>query len=210
MKKEKHQEIICILDKSGSMSPLAEETIKGLNVFLENQKTIEGSCHFSLIQFNHEITNSIARQPINQVEPLWAHAYRPEGLTALLDAIGITLNLFQYQNPNAGEISPPVQVLVFIITDGYENASKNYNKSQIKELITNLTNQGWEFQFFGANMDSFSEAGGLGIDSANSLNWEHNQKGMHFMINAMNEKTKSFRKAMQFFNDNTLPNKNHD
>jgi len=210
MTKEQNQEIICILDKSGSMSRLANKTITGLNDFLERQKKTDLFWHFSLIQFNQEITYTVVRQPIAQVEPLGFPDYQPDGFTALLDAIGTALNLFNPKKVGINQVFYPDRVLVFIVTDGLENASKIYSKSQIKELITNLTNKGWEFQFFGANMDSFSEAGGLGIDSGNAMNWSHEEEGVNFWVNAMSEKTKSFRKAKQFFNENNLPNKSHD
>ena len=128
MENQNLTEIICILDKSGSMGSLQQETITGLNQFLNDQKQEEGLCHFTLVQFNQEVTTSIKRLPIRNVPDLTAQSYQPGGYTALYDAVGITLNTAietQFYPPQ-GRI--PGRALVFIIPMGWKMPAKNIQK----------------------------------------------------------------------------------
>ena len=195
MENQNLTEIICILDKSGSMGSLQQETITGLNQFLNDQKQEEGLCHFTLVQFNQEVTTSIKRQPIRNVPYLTAESYQPGGYTALYDAVGITLNTAietQFYLPQG---QSPERVLVFIITDGMENASKKYTKPQIQKLVENLsTSKGWEFEFFGANIDAFGEAQNIGVSKDKAYQWAYSKEGVSEMMNEMNVKSSEFRK----------------
>lgn len=197
MENQSVTEIICILDKSGSMESLQHETIAGLNQFLTNQKKDTGSCNFTLVQFNQDVVPTIRRQPIQAVPPLNSRSYRPDGYTALLDAVGMTLNAAietQFLMPKEQQ---PEKVLVFIITDGMENASRKFTKGQIEQLIKNLSSdKGWEFQFFGANIDAFGEAQGIGIDREQAYQWSYSKEGVSQMINEMSLKSSEFRKGV--------------
>lgn len=187
-------EIICILDRSGSMQPLRTETVNAINTFIRKQQRIAGMCKLSLVQFNHDLNLTFARKTINDVEQLHVKDYEPFGYTALYDAIGLTLNrametlfkLIPSQKPN--------KVMVFIITDGLENASRFYNRASVKEMIERLeTNNGWDFNFFGANIDFFTEATNIGIKKNKTENWNFNEAGLHGMVDKMSTKTALFR-----------------
>lgn len=194
MEKQSITEIICILDKSGSMDSLQTETITGLNQFIEEQKQEPGSCNFSLVQFNQEVRTSIPRTPIRQVSLLTSSSYQPNGYTALLDAVGGTLKRTMEAHFMLPATETPDKVIVFIITDGYENASKRYNRTQVAEMITQLQiNKGWEFQFFGANIDAFGEAQGIGINREQADNWDYNVAGVNMMMRKMGDKAKEVR-----------------
>ena len=196
MENQNSTEIICILDKSGSMGSLQQETIAGLNQFVKDQKQEEGECNFTLIQFNQEVITSIKRQPIRKVPNLTEESYRPDGYTALLDAVGITLNKAIENQFYLPQGQSPERVLVFIITDGMENASRKYSKAQIQTLIENLsTVKGWEFQFFGANIDAFGEAQNIGISRDKANQWAYNKEGVNSMMNEMSMKSSEFRKS---------------
>jgi len=196
MENQSVSEIICILDKSGSMGSLQHETIAGLNQFIADQKKEEGFCNFTLVQFNQDVVPTIRRQPIQMVPELTFRSYQPNGYTALLDAVGTTLNTAietQFLLPKEQQ---PDKVLVFIITDGMENASRKFTKSQIEQLIKSLSvDKGWEFQFFGANIDAFGEAQAIGIDKEKAYNWVYSKEGVGEMMSEMSIKSSSFRKS---------------
>ncbi|SDN06426.1 von Willebrand factor type A domain-containing protein [Daejeonella rubra] len=194
MNKETSTEIICILDKSGSMEILQAETISGLNQFIEEQKLEPGLCNFSLVQFNQGLETTILRQAIQQVGKLTSKSYQPNGYTALLDAVGLTLKTAMETHFMLPANQAPDKVLVFIITDGQENASLKYNRAQVSALISQLqTNKGWEFQFFGANIDSFGEAQGIGIAMEQADNWDYSKDGLNVMMKKMGDRAKDVR-----------------
>lgn len=195
MENQSRTEIICILDKSGSMQALQNETIEGLNQFIKEQKQEEGKCNFTLVQFNQEVILKIKRQPIREVALLDTGSYQPSGYTALLDAVGQTLKKSMETIFLLPQIEAPDNVLVFIITDGMENASRHYSKEQISKMVVNLTdNKGWEFQFFGANIDAFGEAQNIGISRDKVDAWDYNQEGVKGMMNKMSAKSSEYRK----------------
>ena len=188
-------EIICIVDKSGSMDTLKNETIDGLNNFIKSQQVEETACNFSLVQFNQELSATIVRQPIKHVRLLHSQDYQPNGYTALYDALGTTLQkavqtIFTLPN----ELKPN-KVMVFIITDGLENASRRYAKAAVQTLISKLTNNnGWEFEFYGANINSFAEAENIGVPREKATNWDFNKSGVDNMVFEMSEKASALRK----------------
>jgi len=194
MEKQLLTEIICILDKSGSMDSLQSETIIGLNQFIEEQKQEPGLCNFTLVQFNQEISTSISRTPMLNVSPLTRKSYEPSGYTALLDAVGGTLKRTIEAHFMLPPLQAPDKVLVFIITDGHENASRRYSRAHVASLIQNLqTNKGWEFQFFGANIDAFGEAQGIGISRDQADTWDPDADGMDLMMKKMGERAREVR-----------------
>lgn len=194
MNKQAITEIICILDKSGSMEILQAETIAGLNQFIEEQKQEPGLCNFSLIQFNQEVQTSFLRIPIKNVQPLVPSTYQPNGYTALLDAVGSTLKGAMEAHFLLPSAEAPDKVLIFIITDGQENASIKYSRAQVASLIKQLQdNKGWEFQFFGANIDAFGEAQGIGISRDKAAYWDYNAAGVDLMMKKMGDRAKEVR-----------------
>ena len=194
MKKQSLTEIICILDKSGSMDSLRAETITGLNQFIEDQKQEPGLCNFSLVQFNHEVVTSISRCPIQNIKPLHSASYKPDGYTALLDAVGGTLKRAMEAHFLLPAGQAPDKVLVFIITDGHENASRLYSRVQVGNMIKQLqTNKGWEFQFFGANIDAFGEAQNIGIGRDQADSWDASGLGVVDLYQKMGDRAKEVR-----------------
>lgn len=195
MENQSVSEIICILDKSGSMQSLQMETIAGLNKFIKDQQQQEGLCNFTLVQFNQEISTTIKRQPIAEVKCLTARSYQPDGYTALLDAVGGTLQKAMETQFFLPDALNPGRVLVFIITDGMENASTHYTNTRVGQMIRDLKeNKGWEFQFFGANIDAFGEAENIGISRDKASQWDYNKDGVNYMMNEISEKSTEFRK----------------
>lgn len=169
-------EIIYILDRSGSMASVWDDAFNGLNSFIEEQKKVEGECKFSLVLFDNKYEVPINAEDLQKVNSVSADVAFPRGMTALLDAIGKTINDWG-SRINSNEVKPE-KVIVVIMTDGYENASIEYNAQQIKDLIKQYEkDKGWEFIFVGAGMDAVGEGAKLGMKSVNTLNVSKTQKG---------------------------------
>lgn len=158
-------ELVFIIDKSGSMSGLENDTIGGFNSLIEKQKKETGKAIVSTILFSDVIDVIHDRLDINQVPNLTNKDYFICGCTALLDAIGQTLTRIIHVHENLNEDEQPGKTLFIITTDGMENSSKEYSYKKIKELI-NLAKEkyNYEFIFLGANIESEEEASKLGID----------------------------------------------
>lgn len=157
-------EIIFIVDKSGSMQPLIDDTIGGFNGFIEEQKTVDGEAHLTTIFFNDQNCMVHNCVDIREVSPLDRSTYVVGGSTAMLDAIGSTIETVQRRIDNTPEMDRPENIICVITTDGQENASRHYKKNQIQTMIDHQAKgHGWQFIFLGANMDAVSEAASIGI-----------------------------------------------
>ena len=172
----KHTELIMLLDKSGSMHNLTNDTIGGFNSFVESQKddtkpTLTTVLFDSTWRILHDGVD------IYSVEPMTAKDYIPSGNTAMLDAIGETINRVQDRHDELG-VEKPDNVLFVITTDGMENSSRNFTKAQIEKMIQHQTKgHGWEFIFLGANMDAVSEATSIGIDASKAVDYNWTAQG---------------------------------
>lgn len=159
-------ELIFILDRSGSMYGLEHETIAGYNSMLERQKNEDGDAKVTTVLFDnlYEIIHDAV--DIQSVEPMTSKEYYPRGTTALMDAIGNTINRVGNRLAATPEHERPGQVVVVITTDGYENSSREFARNQIKQMIEHQTNTySWKFMFLGANIDAATEANSIGISA---------------------------------------------
>lgn len=166
-KEEKERlDVVFLLDMSGSMQGMEEDTIGGYNGYLDNMKDSDANVTTVLFNGSHEmITNG---KCIKNVKKLSRKQYIPGGLTALLDAIGDTI---KYMDEKGSD-----KVLFIITTDGEENSSRRYTKEDIKRLINIHDN--WEFIYLGADIDSYSEASSIGIKSNRTSNYKKTSKGV--------------------------------
>lgn len=146
-----------VLDRSGSMSPVVDDVIGGFNQLLVDQRKVKGGMDVSLTIFDNEVTPIYARQPLKKVSNLDRTTYAVRGSTALLDAVGQTL-----ENLLSDEQSKYDKVVMVVYTDGAENASKKFKLDRIRELVKGAEDNGWQFIFLGANMDAWSEASAMG------------------------------------------------
>lgn len=159
-------ELVYILDKSGSMQGLEKDTIGGYNAMLAQQRTVEGDCVITTVLFDNQYQLLHDRIDIRAVRPLTQREYFVGGSTALLDAIGKTIDKIHTAQKNTAEDYRAERVLFGIITDGAENASRRYSSMQVKEMIRRQKEKyGWEFIFLGANIDAVETAGRFGIDA---------------------------------------------
>ena len=157
-------DIVCILDRSGSMSSMQKEAIDGFNDFIEEQKKEDGEANVSLILFDNEYTPVYEAKPLKDVEPLTDKTFIPRGGTALLDAMGRAVGTTKERLWKMKEEDQPGKVIFCIITDGQENQSTEFKKDAIKELVeTCRKDYSWEFAFLSADEDAISDAGSFGI-----------------------------------------------
>jgi hypothetical protein len=177
------------------MESVKSDTIGGFNAFLKEQKKVKGQCHLTLVQFDNEYT-PVYSQSIKETPLLNVDTFVPRGMTALLDAVGRTINETGQRFAHMREEERPAKVLFVIITDGHENASQEFSKEQVKNMISHQQHvYNWDFIFLGANMDAVSEAGGLGINSRTSRSFAHNKEGVLDMYADLNKKLYSYRMA---------------
>lgn len=186
-------DIVLVLDRSGSMGSIRQDVIGGLNTFIEEQKKEGGSAYFSMVQFDNNYGDPQTwRTPLMEVNPFTNNDFIPRGGTALLDAIGKTIARVREMRRD-GEITGKVQFV--IQTDGEENSSGEYTSvDMVSELINEVKEERWgDFIFLGANIDSFSTGGGLGIGAGTTANFANNARGVEGATYFASVATKSFR-----------------
>jgi len=177
--KERLTEIISIVDRSGSMQSILDDAIGGFNTFLAAQQRQPGQAKRSLILFDNEYQVVHQAVDIQQVEPLNQDTYVPRGSTALLDAVGKTIDAVGERLAATPESERPSQVIVSILTDGYENASQTYSKPKVAEMIKHQTEKySWAFEFQAANMDAFAAAKELSIAPDRVVQFEATSEGV--------------------------------
>lgn len=155
-------DILVILDRSGSMQDAKSDHEGGLKSFVEDQKELEGDVRFTLVQFDSTNPCEIVydRVPIADVSKI---QLIPRGGTPLHDAIGKAVSHLRAKNPK--------QVIAMVITDGENNDSKEWTKDRVQALVKELETKNWNFLFLGANVDAFSDAGGLGMNAGMAANY---------------------------------------
>lgn len=171
-------ELVFILDRSGSMSGLEEDTIGGYNALLKKQQATSGTAIISTVLFNHHSVVLHDRQDIKKVEPISEMDYTVGGSTALLDAVGRSINFIRKTHSHLPNDELPEKTLFVITTDGMENASEYYDYKQVKMMIeAQKERKGWEFIFLGANIDSMDAARRFGIHADYTANFHSDKEG---------------------------------
>lgn len=177
---------VFVIDQSGSMSGLREDTIGGYNNLIEEQKKTPGKVSITTVFFNHVIDEICVGVDLNEVKPLKQSDYVPMGSTALYDAIGCTINDVQSKIDDTNPVDRPKNVLFVIMTDGEENSSIRYKKDEIVKMITHQQKgHGWEFVFCGADVNAFKGSRSLNIHQ--SANWEGTSRGLSAVYGAIND-----------------------
>lgn len=189
-------ELVFILDKSGSMSGLEDDTIGGFNSMLEKQKQEAGGAYVTTVLFDNSYELLHDRQDIKTIRPITRNEYFVGGTTALLDAIGITINNIGKAIVNTSEEKRSEKVLFVIITDGMENSSCEYTYDKIKKLIEyQKTNYSWEFIFLGANIDAIKTATSFGISEDKAVTFVCDSEGTELNYKVISDAVSSFRKG---------------
>lgn len=195
-------ELVFILDRSGSMAGLEDDTIKGFNGLLDKQRKETGDVTVTTVLFDHTYELLHDRINLKSINNISEKEYYVRGSTALLDAIGYTINKIG----NVQKVSIPEQraerVLFIITTDGMENASRKYNYKMIKHSIEHQKKKyNWEFIFMGANIDAIAMADRFGIDSDRAVKFHSDQKGTQLNFETMEKVVSNLRRNQSIKND---------
>ena len=182
----KATDIIVVLDRSGSMDSIGQSTVDGFNTFVKEQKAAEGEANITLVQFDNQYQVDYKELPINEAKDLiLGETFVPRATTALYDAVGQTIKDVKTKN----------DVVFVIITDGYENASKEYDQSKVFKLIEDKKKDGWNFLFLAANQDAIKAGGAMGINAGNSMTFNANDASNSKMYMNFSSKISNYRSA---------------
>lgn len=181
--KKGYSDIAVVLDRSGSMASVIDDTIGGFNTFLKSQKDVEGEATISLYQFNDGYEAVYENKDIKNVEELSRTTFVPCGNTALYEAIARTIDNLGDKYRGMKEEDRPERVFLIIITDGEENASnREYTFESVKERITHQQNKyNWKVAFLGSELKSVHVAQGMGLSKGSTLNYTNNSRGISGM-----------------------------
>lgn len=186
-------EIVFILDRSGSMGGLENDTIGGFNAMLKEQKEKDGKAFVTTVLFDHERFTLHDRLPIEKVPEMTAKDYTVRGCTALLDAIGYTIEHIKRIHHYARREDVPASTMFVITTDGYENASRHYSGPAVKKMINAQKKKGWEFLFIGANIDAIATARDYGIESDRAVNYHADAQGTQAVFQSVGNAVSQMR-----------------
>ena len=197
-KKNNIVDVVFILDRSGSMGGLESDTIGGFNSMLEKQRKIEGKAFITTVLFDDQYELLHDRVNIAKVNNITEKEYFVRGSTALLDAIGKTIAKEKAIQDTLGKNEKADKVLFVIITDGLENASREYNSSTVKKLIeTQKEKYGWEFLFLGANIDAIETANTIGINAERAVNYKSHSIGTKKNYDTLNKAVEEVRSGKE-------------
>ena len=160
--------IAFLLDRSGSMWSIKQDVEGGFDAFIGTQKETEGTCHVTLAQFNTAYTVVYEAKPVSEVPAL---NLVPSGGTALYESMARLISETAAYLDTFSKKKRPASVIVAIMTDGYENSSREWNSAGIKKLVEEKTEAGWQFLYMGADQDAIEEAGKVGIAASNAVTY---------------------------------------
>lgn len=189
-------ELVFILDRSGSMAGLEDDTIGGFNGLLEKQKKEAGEAYVSVVLFDDRAEVLYDRVDIRKVEPMNDRQYYVRGCTALLDALGGAIRHIANVHKYSRDEDVPEKTLFIITTDGMENASREYSCEKVRSMVEyEKENDNWEFLFLGANIDAVREAGRFGIDARRAVDFENDSRGTRLNYQVLSEAVSCARMA---------------
>lgn len=185
-KKLHDTEIVCIVDRSGSMASIRDDAIGGFNTFLEAQKSSASDAKMTVCLFDDQYDVLYDGVPVGTVKPFDTTTYVPRGMTALYDAIGKTVSTIDTRPEKNSK------VLVVILTDGQENSSREYRRDAVTRMIEDHTKSGWEFLYLSASPTAFTDGGSMGIAHSNVFQYKPTGKGMSNAYRGANALTASY------------------
>ena len=189
-------ELIFILDRRGSMSGLESDTIGGFNAMLKKQQAEPGACRITTVLFDEKYEILHDRLNIKAVRPMTEREYFVRGNTALLDAIGTTINKIGGVQKNTAKDYRAEKVLFVITTDGMENVSREFDYDKIRAMIERQKSRyNWEFIFLGANIDAVGVANRLGVAKNRAQSFHNDSKGVELNYRVLSEAVSSYRAA---------------
>ncbi len=187
--------MVFILDRSGSMGNVVNQTIEGFNELILKQKALPGEAIISTVLFDHEFHVLHNRAPLEDISLLTKEDYYVRGTTALLDAMGRSIMKIRRYHHDLDENQRPEKTVFVITTDGLENASRSFDYQDVKALIASQKAEyGWEFMFLGANIDAISVASKVGIHKDRATNFHSDAQGTALNYQVLNETVSDIRK----------------
>ncbi len=187
--------ITIILDRTGSMQSIKDDTIGGFNTFLKEQKKLKGKATMTLVQFDsqdpYEVIHSF--KPVKDIQELDTSTYVPRASTPLLDAIGRGINDLEKCLDDMKKKERPGKVVMVIITDGQENASKEFNKPQIMKMMKDKEKADWQFVFLSADLASIGDASDYGFSADKVMSFDKNKKGAKHVWASMSMRISEYR-----------------
>ncbi len=194
-------ELVFILDRSGSMSGLEEDTIGGFNSFIEKQKNEKGDCLVSTVLFNQSSKVVHDRVDLKEIEKMTRNDYFASGTTALIDALGDAIRHIRTVHRYIRKEDVPVKTAFIIITDGMENASRRYSSDEVKKMVKEQKAKGWDFLFLAANIDAVETAKSYGIEEEYSVDFRNDAKGVAKNFETLSETVACYRTKRSFAKD---------
>ncbi|MBO4933630.1 MAG: VWA domain-containing protein [Clostridia bacterium] len=194
-KNENLTELVFILDRSGSMSGLEGDVVGGFNSLIKKQKAQEGDCFVTTVLFSNDCETLHDRVPLKDVPEMRESDFEVGGCTALIDAIGGTVEHIAKIHKYARPEDVPAHVVFAIMTDGMENASRRFSSAKVKAEIEKRRAQGWEFLFLGANIDAVETAGRFGIAAEKAVNYRSDNRGTGLAFTAFSKAMGAARKG---------------
>lgn len=192
--KADYTDISIVLDRSGSMDSIRQDTIGSFNTFLRDQKTVPGQATITLVQFDDRYETVYRAINLNDAPELTLQTYVPRGSTGLLDAIGRTIDETGQRLAAMPEAERPENVIFVILTDGEENSSHQYSPERINEMICHQRDvYSWQFVFLGANQDAIMTASQLGIASGQALTFAASPAGAQAVMASVGKHVKAQR-----------------
>jgi uncharacterized protein YegL len=189
-------DITIILDRSGSMQGIKEATITAFNTFLKEQKKDGLPTNLSFIQFDDQYEKNYTEKDIHLAKELNAQTFEPRGLTALLDAVGRTVKNTKKRIRNKDKSERPDKVIIAIITDGFENASREYTRKKIFKMIRKHEEKdNWKFVFLAANQDAIAEGARFGIHQDRAMTYRADKQGIHEAFVSFNNKLSNYKQS---------------
>ena len=181
-----------LIDRTGSMRGLGSDVVEGYNGFVAKQRSGSGECSLALVQFDSNDPCEVIHDaiPIHRVPDLTRDRYQPRGMTPLLDALG---TLVAAAGTRLERLGHDEDQIVAVITDGLENASRNWSRDELFDLVNARKDAGWTLVFMGANQDSYVEAGGLGLDHGSILNFRGDKRGLRLAFADMEHAVGKYR-----------------
>lgn len=189
-------ELVFILDRSGSMSGLEGDTIGGYNSLLDKQRKEKGDCIITTVLFDDQYELLHDRIGIKGVAPVTRREYFVRGMTALLDAIGRTIDKTMNAQMNTAPDQRPEKTMMVIITDGMENSSREYSYDKVRKMVEYQKEEyGWEIVFLGANIDAVETAARFGVDKDHAADYLADTKGTQLNYRVVSDAVSSVRQG---------------
>ena len=195
-------ELVFILDRSGSMSGLESDTIGGFNAMIEKQKKEDGEAYVSTILFDNVSEVLHDRVSLQDVPKMTEKDYTVRGCTALIDAIGGAIKHIRNIHKYARLEDVPAHTMFIITTDGQENASHRFSSDEVKEMIEHQkAEDGWEFLFIGANIDTVETAARFGIGANRAVNYNADSQGTQILYDTLSAPICALRANVEISDD---------